>query len=283
MTKTTWFESVKWVWQVTKPKWQKKMSSGEILMPGDPLLPVGRSIRIGSFPFVWTPSFSPCMVKLTHTQEVEIQKILKQRSCMLKANVKGNIPFFDDNQAKQIRDAIDTTKSKPGMGTTPFVANIAKDKTIADFATKYIGHSDEVFNNALESNTDFRDFCEGWRNRSDWDPDFGRREWFSCNKEIESFMKRLAPLEGHCKADENVPIPFSQDFDDFCDKKEIVTVGGEEVVFIENGNEGFPDLAWEVAETPLLAKMMRKRPKKFQQDNGIYETLFNTSAYPARL
>lgn len=76
-------------------------------MPGPPVLPTGKSVRLGEWNFTWTTKYGPSIFKLSEQQQDEIEEICK-KSCreVIKPIVIDDIPYLTDGQAKTIRNSI---------------------------------------------------------------------------------------------------------------------------------------------------------------------------------
>lgn len=88
------------------------MPSGEVVLPGSRLIPVGRSVRLGKWTFCWGPNGRPYYVRLTEKQEKMLSHLLGSAPGFQLA-VDGDIPVMTDDQARVIRDSISLTKSSP--------------------------------------------------------------------------------------------------------------------------------------------------------------------------
>lgn len=88
--------------------------SGEVVMAGEPLIGMGRAIRLGKWSFTWLKDCGPSLVELTVDQQQEIQEIINRGVNTLTPKVSGDLPYFSESQARVIRDAI-SPSNHPGV------------------------------------------------------------------------------------------------------------------------------------------------------------------------
>lgn len=81
------------------------LENQEIQLEGDPLLPTGRSVRLGEWTFGWSPIFGPSIRKLTPTQQSAINNIQSEQQNLYPI-VIDDIPYLNNNDAQIIRDSI---------------------------------------------------------------------------------------------------------------------------------------------------------------------------------
>lgn len=85
---------------------------GEITMPGEPLLPMGRTVRRGSWSFFWGKQTGPQFVSLSSSQERAIKNITNAGQKHLFPTVEGDIPYLSKKDSEMVRDRISLTRNQ---------------------------------------------------------------------------------------------------------------------------------------------------------------------------
>lgn len=116
------------------------VASGELLMDGEPLMPMGRTIRRSLWSNCWLKNHKPVIVQLSDEQQERIYQIIQEEgSDHIYPLVKGDIPYLRDSEARVLRDAISLVKS-PSVSARK---STVRDKLLVKFkgqkAVQYIG------------------------------------------------------------------------------------------------------------------------------------------------
>lgn len=255
----------------------KEVESGEIVLDGSPLCPVGRSVRIGQWTFSWTHLGKPVICRLTDAQATAIQEILGKSSCTFTAQVKGDIPYLNDQQVKTIRDSIDLRKLGSKLTSKRAVESHIEGVCGVEDSKSFLGKKDRVFDKAIEENVLFREHCHILESEHNYDVADFVRTWENCGKDPLKFLNldieapsiEFVEFESGSQSGgvggESGEKVFDHSSTNGC--KGTVTFGEDEVIWFENDgiSEEFEDLQSTEVLHPLKAALLRKRHKKSSQ------------------
>lgn len=248
-----------------------EMESAEIVTKGgEPLLPLGRAVRIGKWSFLWGQNGTPCMLRLRPEHDALLQEILSQYpdAEVLRSEVHNDIPFMTDDQARVLRDSIDLTKTT-GCSSKWWEKVNAKSSLLQveeDPSLTYLGTFSKAFNEWFCNNEEGRQSLEGMKEREDFAPRLIAQVWEEC-KDTQCFGGMLT--ETFPSEEENAICEKTNDQN----SKETggVTFGGvEHCHFFMDGQEDSSeeDLCINEKDHPVsscIAKVARKRFKKVEE------------------
>lgn len=93
-----------------------ELPSEEVVMDGDPLLPMGRAVRVGGYSFAWTSLSGPIMIKLSAEHESAMAEMLDPYPEAIRCGVQNDVPMVTESQASDARQSMIGTDGKPKVG-----------------------------------------------------------------------------------------------------------------------------------------------------------------------
>lgn len=101
----------------------QKLESGEVVLPGQPLLSMGMTVQEGYWTLVLSPQGGIELARISPEQQHAIHKIVSQGSDHIPPLVEGYIPMMTDEQVMQVRVALDQRATRE----VPAVAQMSLD------------------------------------------------------------------------------------------------------------------------------------------------------------
>lgn len=126
----------------------RKLPSGELAMAGEPLLPLGRSIRRGSWSFFWPKGKDPTLSVLTEDQIDQIQSIVRSGDEVIHPYVKEDLPYVRNSDAVKVRQriALDREPTLPSARVLKSeTSNQIKQIVIEEQSVPFIGFKCKEF------------------------------------------------------------------------------------------------------------------------------------------
>lgn len=243
--------------------------SGEVLLPGEPLLPLGRIIRMADWSYIWLKGEGPCLVRLNKDLENKIQEIVQSSgNTRVIPTVKGDIPYITESEARILRDEISltATKGKVQANKAKLLEQI-ENKRKGGASVPFLGYACAEFTRWLEKSESAkavleisremegiatRDVGILWKNRLS-------NESFLL--QIDDMVSAVSDPEDDLEWIRSIQREKSRS-SDLDDEDRTVKFGGEEVRHFFKEEE--TDYVTFEKERPLVAKLLSKKRKSLK-------------------
>lgn len=243
-----------------------ELPSGELVLKGEPLLPMGGVVRLADLTWLWHKKHGPCWVKLRDQDSDLIGEIMSRYPDAVRPAVDRDMPYITESQARVIRDKIRLDKPDQKVEELPpirtMLAELYNKRTQAQSAVAYIGRISAKFTAWLLKNADRKNKFDEWRNLPDFSP--GKvGEILDESSSMEEFFRDVSALYSNI-GDDVVSVSSHGDASvkessDSPSRK--VTFGPDSHVhfFRDDASEVEEDLRIETDTHPITCRVLKKR------------------------